>query len=169
MNLDCPGTPLLLLNSALALQYLAAYGYYPCFEFRPQKLPFGTPSRPPTALELFPIVAPLNRFFLLEHLLQHFVPTSLIWLHDGIWISPAPARHIIDTANRLATSQSQISDAPLHLSCTPLATLGREVLQRTLHGAPPPPSDPYIFFRPPRQLLIPPLTETDAKRAFVRM
>ena len=106
--------------------------------FKPQKLPsrrletaYGPRTLPNSGLR--------NRFFLLEDLealwmksfvaslLQHFVPTSLIWLHDGIWISPAPARHITDTANRLATSQSQISDAPLHLSCTPLATLGREV------------------------------------------
>ena len=34
---------------------------------------------------------------------------------------------------------------------------------------PPPPLDPFVLIRPPRQLLVPPLAETDAKRAFIRM
>ena len=107
--------------------------------------------------------------FFVSHLLQHFVPDSLIWLHDGIWISPLPPHDLIVTANRLATAQSRFSEDPLLLSCTSLKPSYQDVLSRTLSGMPPPPLDPLVLFRPPRQLLVPPLAETDAKRAFVRM
>lgn len=104
-----------------------------------------------------------------SHLLQHFVPDSLIWLHDGIWVSPFPSHDLIDTANRLATAQSRFSTDPLLLSCTSLSPSYQTVFFRTLGGTPPLPLDPFVLFRPPRQLLVSPLTETDAKRAFVRM
>ena len=184
-------TPLLLLNSNLGdtLQYLAAYGYYPSFEVRHYLRCIHAAKEPLLArLELENGVralrtsSPRNRcFFLLEHLeshwmkffvshlLQHSVPDSLIWLHDGIWISPLPPHDLIATANRLATAQSRFSEDPLLLSCTSLKPSYQDVLSRTLGGMPPPPLDPLVLLRPPRQLLVPPLAETDAKRAFVRM
>ena len=104
-----------------------------------------------------------------SHLLQHFVPDSLIWLHDGIWISPLLPPDLIATANRLATAQSRFSEDPLLLSCTSLKPSYQDVFSRTLRGIPPPPLDPFVLIRPPMQLLVPPLAETDAKRAFIRM
>lgn len=115
-------TPLFLLNSFFGdtLDYLASYRYYPSFEVRNFlrrihgiKAPildafehtlFGLRSLPNSSSH--------NRcFFLLEHietrwmklfvsfLMQNRSPSSLIWLHDGIWVAPAPSRHLIDAAN----------------------------------------------------------------------
>lgn len=165
-------TPLLLLNSNLGdtLQYLAAYGYYPSFEVRhylqrihAAKEPLLVRLEHENGVRTLRTSTPRNRcFFLLEHLeslwmklfvshlLQHFVPDSLIWLHDGIWISPLPPPDLIATANRLATAQSRFSEDPLLLSCTSLQPSYQDVFSPLL--------------RPPRQLLVPPLAETDAKR-----
>ena len=184
-------TPLLLLNSNLGdtLQYLAAYGYYPSFEVRhylrcihAAKEPLLARLERENGVRDLRNCGPRNRcFFILEHLesrwmklfvshlLQHSVPDSLIWLHDGIWISPAPSSELIATANRLATSQSGFSTDPLLLSFTPLKQSYLEVRARTIGGLPPPSHDPFVVLRPPRQLLAPPLAETDAKRAFIRM
>ena len=184
-------TPLLLLNSNLGntLQYLAAYGYYPSFEVRHYLRSINAAKEPLLArlehengVRTLRTSGPRNCcFFLLEHLesfwmklfvshlLQHFIPDSLIWLHDGIWISPSPPHDLISTANRLATTHSRFSADPLLLSCTSLKPSYQDVVSRTLGGLPPPPQDPFVLFRPPRQILAPPLAETDAKRAFVRM
>lgn len=125
---------------------------------------------------------PRNRcFFLLEHLeslwMKHFVsslltlyvPTSLIWLHDGIWVSPAPSRFFIDTANRLATDALHISVLPLQLSCTPLHSKYVEVYRDTIRGSPPSSHDPPPIFCPPLRLLRPPLSEVEARQSFLRM
>ena len=93
-------------------------------------------------------------------LLTLYVPTSLIWLHDGIWVAPAPPRSLIDTANRLATTAIQISPLPLQLSCTPLFPKYKEAYQSTIHGSPPPSQ---------LRLLHPPLSELEARQAFIRM
>lgn len=37
----------------------------------------------------------------------------------------------------------------------------QDILSRTVRGMPPPPLDPFVLSRPPRQLLVPPLAETD--------
>lgn len=133
-------TPLLLLNSNLgdALQYLAAYGYYPSFEVRHSlqrihaaKEPLLNRLEQENGVRTLRTSASRNRcFFLLEHLescwmklfvshlLQHFIPSSFIWLHDGIWISPLPPGDLIATANRLATAHCRFSADPLLLSCT---------------------------------------------------
>ena len=129
-------TPLLLLNSNLGdtLQYLAAYGYYPSFEVRhylqrihAAKEPLLVRLEHQNGVRTLRTSTPRNRcFFLLEHLeslwmklfvshlLQHFVPDSLIWLHDGIWISLLPPPDLIATANRLATIRGP-SPPILHL------------------------------------------------------
>ena len=106
-------TPLLLLNSTLGdtLQYLAAFGYYPSFEVR-HMLQRIHSTKGPLLDALERVYGPRqlststtrNRcFFLLERLeaswmkhfvsplLSLFVPTSLIWLHDGIWVAPVPS------------------------------------------------------------------------------
>ena len=184
-------TPLLLLNSNLGdtLQYLAAYGYYPSFEVRHSlqrihaaKEPLLNRLEQENGVRTLRTSTSRNRcFFLLEHLescwmklfvshlLQHFTPSSFIWLHDGIWISPLPPGDLIATANRLATAHCRFSADPLLLSCTSLRSSYQDILSRTVRGMPPPPLDPFVLSRPPRQLLVPPLAETDAKRAFVRM
>ena len=184
-------TPLLLLNSNLGdtLQYLAAFGYYPSFDIRHMLQRINaTKTSLLDALErsygprtLSASTARNRCYFLLEHLeslwMKHFVsslltlyvPTSLIWLHDGIWVAPAPSRSLIDTANRLATSAIRISSLPLQLSCTPLLTKYKEAYQSTLHGSPPPSHDPPPIFVPPLRSLHPPLSEPEARQAFIRM
>ena len=184
-------TPLLLLNSNLGdtLQYLAAYGYYPSFEIRHMLQRINATKTPLLdALErsygarTHSTSTTRNRcFFLLEHLealwMKHFVsslltlcvPTSLIWLHDGIWVAPAPPRSLIDTANRRATTAIQVSPLPLQLSCTPLFPKYKEAYQNTIHGSPPPSHDPPPIFVPPLRLLHPPLSELEARQAFIRM
>ena len=47
-----------------------------------------------------------------SHLLRDFSPVSLIWIHDGLWISTAPSQTQVDTANRLATSSLHLSPSP---------------------------------------------------------
>ena len=184
-------TPLLLLNSNLGdtLHFLAAYGYYPSFEIRHMLQRINATKSPLLdALErsfgarTLPTSTPRNRcFFLMEYLearwMKHFVsslltlfvPNSLIWLHDGIWVSPVPSRSFIDTANRLATTALGISALPLQLSCTPLTANYKEVYQNMIHGSPPPSHDPPPMFVPPLRLLHSPLTECEARLAFIRM
>ena len=105
-------TPLLLLNSTLGdtLQYLAAFGHYPSFEVR-HMLQRIHSTKGPLLDALERVYGPRQlststtrnrRFFLLERLeaswmkhfvsslLSLFVPTSLIWLHDDIWLPLFP-------------------------------------------------------------------------------
>ena len=129
--------PLFLLNSSLGetLDYLASLGYYPSFEVlnmlrtvqqvKPRLLPRLEHSY--TSRNI-PSSSNRNRcYFLLEHLesswmkqfvshlLRDFTHASLIWIHDGLWISPPPSQTLIGTANRLATSFLGLSSSPLHL------------------------------------------------------
>ena len=120
-------------------------------------------------------------FFLLEHLeaswMKHFVsslltlfvPTSLLWLHDGIWVAPVPSRAFIDTANRLATAALGISSLPLQLSCTSLTPKYKEVYKDIINASLPPSHDSPPHFVPPLRLLCPPLSELEARTAFIRM
>ena len=120
-------------------------------------------------------------FFLLERLeaswmkhfvlslLSLFVPTIIIWLHDGIWVAPVPSRAFIDTANRLATAALGISSLPLQLSCTSLNPKYKEVYKDITNGSPPPSHDSPPHFVPPLRLLRPPLSELEARTAFIRM
>ena len=153
-------TPLLLLNSTLGdtLQYLAAFGYYPSFEVR-YMLQRIHSTKGPLLDALERVYGPRTRnrcFFLLERLeaswMKHFV-ASLLSLF----------------ANRLATAALGISSLPLQLSCTSLNPKYKEVYKDIINGFPPPSHDSPPHFVPPLRLLRPPLSELEARTAFIRM
>lgn len=129
-------------------------------------------------LRNLPALTPSNRpFHLLEHpetkalcsyILSFHHVDSLIWLHDGIWISPPPANELIHAANLHATARIGLGESPLLLRT-------RSCVDNTIK--------PFISFEwaasplmislplrpplPPRPAR--PLSEIDARRAFTRM
>lgn len=127
--------PTILLNSTLeaTLAHFFRVGYWPS----------------PSVLTALRAIRP---FYTLEHLwLQdfvvylssHFTFDSLIWLHDGIWISPPPPDPpLLLAANLHASSSLGLSD-PLELRVTPCShaysSAHSSILAGTTLPVPPPP------------------------------
>ena len=175
--------PTILLNSSLeaTLLYYRGKGYWPSHHVRallhqisqtkPRLLAALNSSLGPRTLSS---LTSANLFFhTMEHpetlwlksftsyILSHHSTSSLIWLHDGIWLAPSPPQPLIIAANRHATSALNLGDRPLLIKTRPCTSLYQSAWQLLL-DAPPLQSIP-----PPA--LHPPLSEIEARRGFQRM
>ena len=103
-----------------------------------------------------------------SYLCKHLSVTSLIWLHDGIWLSPTPSLTLIQAANRHASASIGLAASPLEFRLTSCHTLYLESLTPLLQGGPLP-IDPPSNLSPPSPALHPPLTEQLARESFQRM
>lgn len=71
--------------------------------------------------------------------------------------------------NRLATAALGITSLPLQLSCISLNPKYKEVYKDIINGSPPPSHDSPPHFVPPLRLPRLPLSELEARTAFIRM
>ena len=98
---------------------------------------------------------------------RHHSFTSVIWLHDGVWLASPPAADILAAANVYAATQIHLP--PLDFTYTPLRTQYEAVFSDTMRGTPPPARDEEFSLGAPRPQLHPPLQEPTARAALVRM
>ena len=156
--------PTILLNSTLeaTLDHFRLLGYWPSpsvlaalraiahakpllwnaldAHFGPRDIPALTAANRPFYTLEHPETLWLKAFVV--YLSAHFTFDSLIWLHDGIWISPAPAPPLLLAANRHASASLGFSD-PLDLRVTPCSpaysSAHASLLAGTALPVPPPP------------------------------
>ena len=102
-----------------------------------------------------------------EYICAHEAIASIIWLHDGIWISPLPSPSLLAAADLHASSCIGVS--LLSYTVTPLLEHHREVAAGYLQRGSLPPDDPPTTVRPPPPALTPVLREQTARDAFMRM
>ena len=102
-----------------------------------------------------------------EYLCTHATIVSVIWLHDGIWISPLPAASTLAAANLHASSRLGLP--LLDYTVTTLYAPYRKAYATYLHNGTLPPEDPPFVVRPPPPALVPILQERTARDAFMRM
>ena len=181
--------PTHLLNSTLAqtLEYYRQYGYYPSSQVR-QALQRINGAKPSVFAHLNALfgertlasLSPRNMaFHILEHpetlWLRHFISymhrhhtfTSVIWLRDGVWLSPPPAADLLAAANMYAATQIHLP--PLDFTYTPLRPQYETVFSDITRGSPPPARDEEFSLGAPRPQLLPPLQEPTARAALLRM
>ena len=182
--------PTILLNSSLesTLLYYRGKGYWPSHQVRallhqisqtkPRLLSALNQSLGPRTLSS---LTSANLFFhTMEHpetlwlksftsyILSHHSTSSLIWLHDGIWLAPPPPSSLIVAANQHATSALNLGDRPLLIKTRPCTSLYQHAWQLFQLPGPPPPDPPPLTSIPP-PTLHPPLSEIEARRGFQRM
>ena len=131
--------PTILLNSTLGdtITHFNSVGYYPSSQILAAlRAIYHAKTRVLAAIEnrfgkrTLSTLASANRpFHVLEHvetlwlkhfatyLCQHADVASLIWVHDGVWLSPLPSPTILLAANRAASSHLGL-EAPLVLKTT---------------------------------------------------
>ena len=151
--------PTILLNSTLGdtITHFNSLGYYPSFQIlaalraiyhaKPHVLAsiehrFGkrTLSTLTSANRPFHVLEHVETLWLKHfatYLCQHADVASLIWLHDGVWLSPLPPPACLLAANRAASSQLGL-EAPLILKTTKLAQAAQSAEAELLAGRPPP-------------------------------
>ena len=182
--------PTILLNSSLeaTLLYYRGRGYWPSrptrailhqiFQTKPRLIEALNSSFGPRTLSS---ITSANLFFhTMEHpetlwlksftsyILSYHATSSLIWLHDGIWLSPPPPESLIIAANRHATSALNLGERPLLIKVRPCTALYQSAWQLFQLPAPPPP-DPPPFHSIPPPVPHSPLSEVEARRGFQRM
>ena len=143
--------PTILLNSSLesTLLYYRGKGYWPSHQVRallhqisqtkPRLLSALNQSLGPRTLSS---LTSANLFFhTMEHpetlwlksftsyILSHHSTSSLIWLHDGIWLAPPPPSSLIVAANQHATSALNLGDRPLLIKTRPCTSLYQHAWQ----------------------------------------
>ena len=85
-----------------------------------------------------------------SYLCEHLSIASLIWLHDGTWLSPQPSLEVVTAANRHASAHIGLSSSPLEYRLTSCRSSYVNVLTPLLHGGTLPPlSPPLPPFTPP--------------------
>ena len=102
-----------------------------------------------------------------EYICTHTPIDSIIWLHDGIWISPLPSPTLLVAANTHASSRIGVS--PLSYTVTSLLRPHQTIAATYLRNGSLPPDDPPTTVRPPPPALTPVLREQTARDAFMRM
>jgi len=107
--------------------------------------------------------------FLVKHAPPTAFGSSLIWLHDGVWVSPLPSPTVLLAANRAASTSHLGLEAPLVLQTTELAQAAQSAEAELLAGRPPPSGDPPPILLAPRPSVMPLLSEPRAQAAFLRM
>ena len=163
-------------------------GYYPSFQILAAfRTIYNAKPRVLDAIEhrfgkrsLSTLTSANRPFHILEHVetlwLKHFATylcqhtdiASLIWLHDGVWISPLPSPNILLAANRAASSHLGL-EAPLVLKTLEFTQAAQSAQAELLAGRPPPSSDPPAVLHAPRPSVMPVLSEPRAQAAFLRM
>ena len=103
-----------------------------------------------------------------SYLCEHHTIASLIWLHDGIWLSPQPSLEVVAAANRHASAHIGLPSSPLEFRITSCRTSCINVLTPLLRGGPLP-LDPPSPLVPPHPTLHPPFAEQLARESFARM
>ena len=103
-----------------------------------------------------------------SYLCEHHHIVSLIWLHDGIWLSPRPPLEAIAAANRHAAAHIGLPSSPLDFRITSCRPSYIDVLTPLLRGGPLPLDTPSPL-TPPRPTLHPPFAEQLARESFTRM
>ena len=98
-----------------------------------------------------------------SYILSHHSTSSLIWLHDGIWLAPSPPSSLIIAANLHATSALILGDRRLLIKTRPCTSLYQRAWQLFQLPGPPPPDPPPLTSIPP-PTLHPPLSEIEARR-----
>ena len=182
--------PTILLNSSLesTLLYYRGKGYWPSHQVRALLLQISQ-TKPRLLAALNQSLGPrtlssltsANLFFhTMEHpetlwlksftsyILSHHSTSSLIWLHDGIWLAPPPPSSLITAANLHATSALNLGDRPLLIKIRPCTSLYQRAWQLFQLPGPPPPDPPPLTSIPP-PTLHPPLSEIEAGRGFQPM
>ena len=71
---------------------------------------------------------------LISTLLQHYTPASIVWLHDGVWVSPPPDTNLMNLARQMTNQTLGFS---IRARCKPL-DIERIVLINSIG----PPKDP---------------------------
>ena len=135
--------------------------------FGPRDLPALTPANRPFYTLEHPETLWLKAFVV--YLSEHFTFVSLIWLHDGIWISPPPDPPFILAANRHASAALGFSDC-LDLKVTPCSPAYSAAHASLIAGSPlpvPPPSITSAAGPAPRPSA--PFSQPAARLAFQRM
>ncbi|MCV6624344.1 MAG: hypothetical protein OIF51_21600, partial [Cellvibrionaceae bacterium] len=182
--------PTILLNSTLGdtIAHYNALGYYPSPSVlealrsiqRAKPLVLDAMEQQFGKRTLDSLTLTNRSFHVLEHVetiwLKHFVTficqhdniDSLIWLHDGVWLSPHPSPTLLIAAN-LHASRALGLDTPLLLKSTPLLSSAIAAETALLAGRPPPSFDPKPVLRLGRPSLSSPLSEPVAQAAFIRM
>ena len=182
--------PTILLNSTLGdtITHFNSLGYYPSFQILAAlRAIYNAKPRVLDVIEhrfgkrtLSTLTSANRPFHVLEHVetlwLKHFATylcqhadiASLIWLHDGIWLSPLPPPTCLLAANRAASSHLGL-EAPLVLKTTELAQAAQSAQAELLAGRPPPSGDPPPILHAPRPSVMPVLSEPRAQAAFLRM
>ena len=181
--------PTILLNSTLGdtVTHFNSLGYYPSnqvlvtlraiYNAKPSVLDaiehrFGkrTLSTLNSANRPFHILEHVETLWLkhfVMYLCQHADISSLIWLHDGVWLSPLPSPDCLLAANRTASSHLGL-EAPLVLKTTTLTHMAQSAQADLLAGRPPPSGDPPPVLYAPRPSVMPILSEPRAQAAFIR-
>ena len=182
--------PTILLNSTLGdtITHFNSLGYYPSnqvlatlrtiYNAKPSVLDaiehrFGkrTLSTLTSANRPFHTLEHVETLWLkhfIMYLCQHADISSLIWLHDGVWLSPLPSPDCLLAANRAASSHLGL-EAPLVLKTTTLTHMAQSAQADLLAGRPPPSGDPPPVLYAPRPSVMPILSEPRAQSAFIRM
>ena len=147
--------PTILLNSTLgdSITHFHSLGYYPSSQILAAlRAIYHAKPRVLDAIEnrfgkrtLSTLTSANRPFHVLEHvetlwlkhfatyLCQHADVASLIWLHDGVWLSPLPSPTILLAANRAASSHLGL-EAPLVLKTTELAQAAQSAEAELLAG-----------------------------------
>ena len=133
--------------------------------FGPRTLNSLTPNNRPFHTLEHPETLWLRSFT--EYICAHTSIDSIIWLHDGIWVSPLPSPTLLAAANIHASSRIGVS--PLSYTVTPLHGPYQNIAAEYLHSGSLPPDDPPTTVRPPAPALTPILREPTARDAFMRM
>ena len=138
--------PTILLNSSLesTLLYYRGKGYWPSHQVRALLLQISQ-TKPRLLAALNQSLGPRTLssltsanlcFHTMEHpetlwlksftsyILSHHSTSSLIWLHDGIWLAPPPPSSLITAANLHATSALNLGDRPLLIKIRPCSAPG---------------------------------------------
>ena len=63
-----------------------------------------------------------------ELLTQHSTISSLIWLHDGVWMSPLPCRSLLDKIDSVVCREHSLSPNPPLFRVTELRTVRESVV-----------------------------------------
>ena len=149
--------PTILLNSTLGdtITHFNSLGYYPSnqvlatlrtiYNAKPSVLDaiehrFGkrTLSTLTSANRPFHTLEHVETLWLkhfIMYLCQHADISSLIWLHDGVWLSPLPSPDCLLAANRAASSHLGL-EAPLVLKTTTLTHMAQSAQADLLAGRP---------------------------------
>ena len=84
-----------------------------------------------------------------SYICDHTPITSLIWLHDGIWLAPLPSLEVLAAANRQASDHIGLPSSPLGFRVSSCRPSYHHALATLLRGGPLPLDLPSPLTPPP--------------------